>query len=137
LKKQIILNLIINARDAIKELPEKSKPRVISLTTKSVKPDTRIPAKIQQNVSQYIGIEIKDTGVGMNAEIRNRIFEPFFTTKTVANGTGLGLSTVYGIVQQNRGHILVESAPGQGSVFTVLWPVTPLGKKIRKDIIIF
>ena len=66
---------------------------------------------------------ISDTGCGMDERIRERAFEPFFTTKGIGKGTGLGLSTVYGIVHQNQGMIHVSSAPGQGTVFELYFPV--------------
>ncbi len=122
--EQIIMNLIINARDAINEVQNKARPRVITLLTRYVQTADMIPLEDENIMMRYIVIEVRDTGIGMDMEVRNRIFEPFYTTKTVAKGTGLGLSTVYGIVKQNAGHILVESMPGEGSSFTIFWPVT-------------
>ena len=72
----------------------------------------------------YVAVTVEDTGVGIAPDVLPRIFEPFYTTRRPGEGTGLGLATVYGIVQQSGGHIDVESAPGRGSRFTVLLPRT-------------
>src|SRR5205823_12920468 len=86
--------------------------------------------------SQYVGIVIADTGMGMDEETQLHAFEPFFTTKGLGRGTGLGLATVYGIVQQCDGEISIESRPGEGTRITILLPsgVEPkAGKAQERD----
>ena len=105
--EQVILNLAVNARDA---MPDGGKLDFITTYR-------------QDGESGKICMEVRDCGEGMDSETLSRIFEPFFTTKESGKGTGLGLSTVYGIVEQNDADIDAESSPGQGSSFTVIWPV--------------
>src|SRR5689334_1666901 len=104
--EQVLLNLILNARDAMRAGGQ------VSLTTMNA----------ELNGEAYVAIRVSDTGVGMEEEIQPRIFEPFFTTKHTGAGRGLGLSTVYGIVEQSGGRISVESVPGQGATFTIYFP---------------
>jgi PAS domain S-box-containing protein len=115
--EQALVNLVLNAREA---MPEGG---LLRIATFNVEPE---PASWQQdNGSQsgaYVSITVSDTGVGMDAATQSRIFEPFFTTKRAASGRGLGLSTVHGIVEQSGGQIAVESAPGQGTTFTIYLP---------------
>jgi signal transduction histidine kinase/CheY-like chemotaxis protein len=101
---QVLLNLAVNARDAM------AGRGTLKITTR--------------NDGETVALEVSDTGCGMDDETRGRLFEPFFTTKEVGHGTGLGLSTVYGIVAQSGGSIDVRSAPGFGATFTVSLPVT-------------
>ncbi len=115
--EQIIMNLAINARDA---MPTGGK-LTISTANVTLTPDL---AEQYPNLSSgpYVTLSIADTGIGMDSKTAARIYEPFFTTKTVGKGTGLGLSIVYGIVEQNDGHIQVKSTPNQGTTFTVFLP---------------
>src|SRR6266700_3618235 len=103
--EQVILNLAVNARDA---MPTGGSLRVAVDTVLGPEPQ--------------VILTVRDTGCGMDAATQSRIFEPFFTTKTAGKGTGLGLATVYGIVQQHGGTVGVESAPGRGATFRVVFP---------------
>lgn len=112
LLEQVIVNLAVNARDAM--------PRggVLGIRTRSVSGLPNGEAEIGDDVYS-VELTVSDSGSGIAPEIRDRIFEPYFTTKEMEKGTGLGLATVYGIVEQSGGTIDVESAPGQGSTFRV------------------
>jgi len=113
--EQILMNLVINACDAIAD------GGVITIETANVAPgDNAIRQKDGAAHSAPVMLSVSDTGSGMTEEIKTRIFEPFFTTKEVGHGTGLGLSICYGIVEQINGRIEVASEPGQGTVFKVV-----------------
>jgi PAS domain S-box-containing protein len=111
----VIMNLAINARDAMRD------GGVLSLTTRK-EMLAGSEEDVQPATTNFALLEVNDTGHGMPAEIREHIFEPFFTTKDIGKGTGLGLSTVYGIVEQAGGYISVESEPRQGSTFRIYLP---------------
>jgi len=113
--EQVLINLVVNARDAM--------PQGGILT---VRTENR---ELEQDSSNgageagpYVGLVVQDTGVGMPPEVKARIFEPFFTTKEMGKGTGMGLSTVYGIVKQNGGQVWVDTAPEAGTTFSVFFP---------------
>jgi PAS domain S-box-containing protein len=113
---QIILNLVVNARDA---MPNGG---ILTLSTTNIRAGagvTRLPAV---DTGDFVQLAITDTGTGMTEEVRNHLFEPFYTTKAPGKGTGLGLPTVYGLVQQSGGHIRVETEPDKGSSFKILLP---------------
>lgn len=112
--EQVLLNLAVNARDAM--------PRGGRLVIATANSKTAEAAALRLPVGEYVRLTVRDTGEGMEAEACQRIFEPFFSTKPREKGTGLGLAIVYGIVKQVGGEIFVDSRPGEGTVFTIYLP---------------
>jgi two-component system, cell cycle sensor histidine kinase and response regulator CckA len=120
---QLLLNLCINARDAMTSTGEKEGTGTLSIVLEST-PGSEVTRKFGgRETGDHAVLRVSDTGAGIPPEVRRRMFEPFFTTKGIGKGTGLGLSIVHGIVKSHRGYIDVESTPGQGATFSVYFPI--------------
>ncbi len=125
---QIVMNLCVNARDAINE------KGIITLKTGRIKLyDTSAQKYMDAVPGDYVSLEVEDTGCGIDSETQKKIFEPFFSTKEQGKGTGLGLSMVYGFVRSHDGFIDVNSSPGKGSRFRIFLPANDSGKTEKKD----
>jgi len=121
--EQVVTNLVVNARDAIRSHTEQN-PRKIRLATRLVAVDERmLDELLGLEPGDHVELMVSDTGTGMTRDVQDRLFEPFFTTKKPGEGTGLGLATVYGIVHQSKGAIRVYSEPGLGTSFKIYWPI--------------
>jgi two-component system cell cycle sensor histidine kinase/response regulator CckA len=115
--EQILMNLVVNARDAM--------PRggqIIIETGHAELDEHYVSQNVGSHAGEHVILAVSDTGYGMDDDIKSKIFEPFFTTKGLGQGTGLGLSTVYGIVTQSKGSIYVDSQPGKGTTFKIYFP---------------
>ncbi len=120
---QIIVNVVVNARDALRNHPEVDN-KVIKLSTSEVFLGKDFSLRPEGSASApHLLLEFSDNGCGMSKEVSGHIFEPFYTTKAVGKGTGMGLATVYGIVKQNNATIDVFSKLGSGTTFKIYWPI--------------
>ena len=117
--EQVLINLVVNARDA---MPTGGRITIEAGNVTIGDQDSRESAELSPG--NYVMLSVSDTGVGMSKKVQDHIFEPFFTTKESGQGSGLGLSTVFGIVKQSGGHIFVDSDPGHGSTFKILFPAS-------------
>jgi len=129
--EQVLMNLCINSRDA---MPKGGRITIETYNAAFSEEDCRYTLGLMPG--RFTALRVSDTGTGMDASIREKIFEPFFTTKGTGKGTGLGLATVYGVVKQHNGFILVESEPGQGSTFRVFLPISeaPSAGQVRPPV---
>jgi signal transduction histidine kinase len=114
---QIVLNLAVNARDA---MPKGGQLAVLA----DVVTERQLPGERRPGTSRYVRLRVRDSGIGMSAEVQERAFEPFFSTKSVGHGTGLGLATVYGIVEHAGGVVEIHSREGAGTSVFVYLPAT-------------
>jgi signal transduction histidine kinase len=126
---QVLMNLCVNARDA---MPTGGRLTIEAANASLLEGDPKLPAGAKPG--PYVVISVSDTGHGIPAEIRHRIFDPFFTTKPPGQGTGLGLSTVFGIVQNHGGFVVVDSTPQVGATFTVCLPATIDGAEAAAEV---
>ena len=124
--EQVIFNVVINARDAMP-----GGGQLFIETEDVLRPVLREGGDV--GIAQYVAVHIRDTGVGMEEDTRQHAFEPFYTTKEVGRGTGLGLATVYGIVQQCGGEISIDSTPLKGTQVNILLPATTTAASLDQE----
>jgi PAS domain S-box-containing protein len=127
--EQVVMNLVVNSRDA---MPDGGRVRVETANVDVDEAFARANVGLGLSAGPHVTLAVSDTGVGIEPQIRDKIFEPFFTTKGPGKGTGLGLPTVFGIVKQSGGGLLVESEPGAGATFRAYFPRSDVGAPPRE-----
>ena len=126
--EQVLINLVVNARDAMLN------GGIITVSTmKQVISESEMSNFQFEKPGEYILISVSDTGFGMTEDIKSQIFEPFFTTKEIGKGTGLGLATVFGIIKQNEGSINVETEINSGTCFNVYLPASEKAEIVESE----
>ncbi|MCP5053819.1 MAG: response regulator [bacterium] len=125
---QVLMNLCVNASHAMKEDVGQ-----LTVTLESTGPENLPQTETPLKPGEYVKLAIEDTGYGISPEILVRIFDPYFTTKKQEEGTGLGLSVVLGIIKEHNGEITVQSEPGQGTCFSIYFPVVKTAKEEQPD----
>jgi two-component system cell cycle sensor histidine kinase/response regulator CckA len=127
--EQVLVNLVVNARDAIAGIGE------IRIVTEGIHHDAPFSRdRVTVPPGDYVAVKVIDTGCGIPPDRLSKVFEPFYTTKRIGEGTGLGLSTAYGIIKQTGGYIFVDSTPGEGACFTLLFRAFRDEQRVMKDI---
>jgi len=117
--EQVLVNLCINARDAMNGVG------VVHVSVRSVAVDDAFCASCRNRISgNFVELAVRDEGPGIASEVLERVFEPFYSTKAVGKGTGMGLAVVHGIVHEHGGHVIVDTARGQGTAFRIVLPAT-------------
>jgi PAS domain S-box-containing protein len=135
--EQILMNLILNSRDALNELTGDDIQKMIIIETNPQYLDKNfLQTHIESIEGPHVVLTVTDNGIGMTEQVAEKIFEPFYTTKAVDRGTGLGMATVYGIVKQNSGSIYVYSEPNIGTTIKIFWPYDEsITEKIQQKVI--